>query len=135
MAIKTNGQTSPGLLSHPTQGRSERGGSERGGGGAQQLTAHRIRPLFIRQTHGQTTSPYTALTTSQHPLPPEVHDWVIQGLGMSCRVCATGHTKDPVQLIEKSRASCPGGRFPPSFIRQVIIITGLSMLYGCMFPP
>ena len=24
------------------------------------------------------------------------------------------------------RASCPGGRFPPSFIHQVIIITGLK---------
>ena len=35
---------------------------------------------------------------------------------MSRRVCATGHIKDPVPLIEKSRASCPGGRFPPSFI-------------------
>ena len=31
-----------------------------------------------------------------------------------------------VPLIEKSRTSCPGGRFPPSFIPQVIIITGLS---------
>ena len=26
---------------------------------------------------------------------------------MSSRVCATGHIKDPVQLIEKSRALCP----------------------------
>ena len=32
------------------------------------------------------------------------------------RVCATGHIKDPVPLIEKSRALCPGGRFPPGFI-------------------
>ena len=30
---------------------------------------------------------------------------------MSSRVCATGHVKDPVPLIEKSRALCPGGRF------------------------
>ena len=45
---------------------------------------------------------------------------VIKGLGMSSRACATGHIKDP--LIEKSRASCPGGGFPPSFIHQVIII-------------
>ena len=36
--------------------------------------------------------------------------------------------KDPVSPIEKSRASCPGGRFPPSFIHQVIIITGLNKL-------
>ena len=35
---------------------------------------------------------------------------------------------DPLPLIEKSRASCPGGRFPPSFIHQVIIITGLDKL-------
>ena len=49
--------------------------------------------------------------------------WVNKGLGMSSRVCATGHVKDPVPLIEKSRASYPGGRFPPSFIYQVIIIT------------
>ena len=35
--------------------------------------------------------------------------------------------KDPVPLIEKSRASCPGGRFPHRFI-QVIIITGLTKL-------
>ena len=37
-----------------------------------------------------------------------------------------GHIKDPVPLVKKSRASCPGGRFPPSFIHQVIIITGLN---------
>ena len=45
---------------------------------------------------------------------------------MSSPVCVTGHIKDSVSLVEKSRASCPSGiyRFPPySFI---III---SMLY------
>ena len=50
---------------------------------------------------------------------------------MSSRVCVTGHIKDPVSLIEKSRLLCPGGRFPPSFIHQVIIIiiiTGLNKL-------
>ena len=36
--------------------------------------------------------------------------------------------------IENSRALCPGGRFPPSFIHQVIIITGLK-LYDSMFWP
>ena len=51
---------------------------------------------------------------------------------MSSSVYATGHIKDPVPLI-KRRASCPGGRFPPSFIHQVIIITGLNKLYDCMF--
>ena len=38
---------------------------------------------------------------------------------MSSRVYATGHITDPVPLVEKSRVSCPGGRFP-SFIHQVI---------------
>ena len=41
---------------------------------------------------------------------------------------ATGHIKDPVPLVEKSRGLSPGGRFPPSFIHQVIIITGLNKL-------
>ena len=35
--------------------------------------------------------------------------------------------KDPVPLVEKSRGLSPGGRFPPSFIHQVII-TGLNKL-------
>ena len=56
------------------------------------------------------------------------HIYVNKGLGMSSRVCATGHIKDPVPLIEKSRASCPSARFPPSFIHQVIVITGLYNL-------
>ena len=33
------------------------------------------------------------------------------------------HIKDPVPLIEKRRGLSPGGRFPPSFNHQVIIIT------------
>ena len=45
---------------------------------------------------------------------------------MSSRVCATGHIKYPVPLIERSKASCPGGRFSPSFIHQIIILTGLN---------
>ena len=35
------------------------------------------------------------------------------GMCTSSRVCATGHTQDLVALVEKSRASCPCGRFPP----------------------
>ena len=66
---------------------------------------------------------------------PVVHDWVNKGLGMSSRVCATGHIKDLVPLIEESRASCPSGRFPPSLLHQVIIITRLNKLYICMFFP
>ena len=60
--------------------------------------------------------------------PPVLRDWVIEGPGMSSRVCASGHMKDPVPLIEKRRGLSPGGRFPPSFIHQVIIITGLNKL-------
>ena len=33
---------------------------------------------------------------------------------MSSRICATGHIKDPVPLIEKSRTSCSGSSFPHS---------------------
>ena len=67
--------------------------------------------------------------------PPVLRDWVIKGLGMSSLVYVTGHIKDPVPLIEKRRGLSPGGRFPPSFIHQVIIITGLNKLFNCMFSP
>ena len=50
---------------------------------------------------------------------------------MSSRVCATGHIKDPVPL-KKSRALCPSGRFPPSSIHHVIIITELNTLCDCI---
>ena len=67
--------------------------------------------------------PFRSLT-----FPPVLRDWVIEGFGMSSLVYATGHIKDPVPLIEKGRGLSPGGRFPPSFIHQVIIITGLNKL-------
>ena len=67
--------------------------------------------------------PFRSLT-----FPPVLRDWVIKGFGMSSLVYATGHIKDPVPLVEKSRGLSPGGRFPPSFIHQVIIITGLNKL-------
>ena len=51
---------------------------------------------------------------------------------MSSRVYATGHIKDPVPLIEKRRGLSPGGWFPPSFIHQVIIITGLNKLCNAL---
>ena len=73
--------------------------------------------------------------TEHFGFPPVLHNWVIKGLGMSSLVYATGHIKDPVPLIEKRRGLSPGGRFPPSFIHQVIIITGLNKLYNCMFSP
>ena len=58
---------------------------------------------------------------------PVVQDGVNKGVGMSIRGCATGHIKDPLPLVKKSRASCTGARFPPSFIYQEII-TGLNSL-------
>ena len=67
--------------------------------------------------------PFRSLT-----FPPVLRDWVIKGHGMSSLVYATGHIKDPVPLIEKRRGLSPSGRFPPSFIHQVIIITGLNKL-------
>ena len=73
--------------------------------------------------------------TEHFGLPPLLRDWVIKGLGMSSLVYATGQIKDPVPLIERRWGLSPGGRFPPSFIHQVIIITGLNKLYGCMFSP
>ena len=45
---------------------------------------------------------------------------------MSSCVCATGHMKEPLPLIQQSMASCPDDRWPPSFIHQVIIITELN---------
>ena len=73
--------------------------------------------------------------TEHFGFPPVLRDWEIKGLGMSSLVYATGHIKDPVPLIAKRRGLSPGGRFPPSFIHQVIIITGLNKLYNCMFSP
>ena len=67
--------------------------------------------------------------------PPVIHDWVTKGLGMSSRICVTGHIKDHVPLIEKGGASSPGGRFPRSFIYQVVIFTELNKLYDCIFSP
>ena len=56
--------------------------------------------------------------------------YIIKGPGMSSPVCTSGHIKDPVPLIEKRKGLSPGCLFPPSFIHQVIIITGLNKL--CM---
>ena len=46
------------------------------------------------------------LKTDHLDFPPVVHDWIIQGLCTSALVCATGHIKDPVLLVEKGRALC-----------------------------
>ena len=65
---------------------------------------------------------------------PVLRDWVIKGLeavsNMYSRVYAAWLIKDPVPLIAKRRGLSLGGRFPPSFIHQVIIITGLNKLYN-----
>ena len=63
---------------------------------------------------------------------PVLHDWVIKGPGMSSHVCAAGHIKDPMPLIEKRKGLSPSGQFPLSFIHQVIIITRLNKLYDCI---
>ena len=67
--------------------------------------------------------------------PAVLRDWGVKGPGMSSRACGTGYIKDHMPLIEKRRGLSPGGRFPPSFIHRVIIITGLNKLYDCMFSP
>ena len=54
---------------------------------------------------------------------------------MYSRVYVNGHIKDSMPLIEKRRGLSPGGRFPTSFIHEVIIITGLNKLYNRMFSP
>ena len=46
-------------------------------------------------------APPAELNTSAFP--PVLHDWVIKGLTKSSRVCAIGHIKNPVSLIEKRR--------------------------------
>ena len=73
-------------------------------------------------------------TTKDHisqPITPPSPSCEIHGGGGGAvpilEIVMTEHIKDPVPLIEKSRASCPGGRFP-RFIHQVIIITGLNRL-------
>ena len=79
--------------------------------------------LLLIQPFESHQGPFRSLT-----FPPVLRDWVIKGRGMSSLVYATGHIKDPVPLIEKRRGLSPGGRFPPSFIHQIIIITGLNKL-------
>ena len=73
--------------------------------------------------------------TEYFSFPPSAPRLGIKGLGMSSLVYATGHIKDPVSFIDKSRGLSPGARFPPCFIHQVIIINGLNKLYSCMFSP
>ena len=60
---------------------------------------------------------------------PAVHNWVNNGLGMSSRVYATGHTKDPVSFIRRSRVSCPGGRFTQCFADRVYVSLGTAGTY------
>ena len=86
-------------------------------------------------THQSSSIPTRRTEHFGSPPPPRDCDWVIKGLGMSSLVYVTGHIKDPVPLIEKRRGLSPGGRFPPSFIHPVIIISGLNKLYNRMFSP
>ena len=68
-------------------------------------------------------------TSRQLPTPL---DWVNKGFAI-CQTVSSGHIKDPVPLIDKSRALFPGGRVPPSFIHQVIFITGLNKLWLLLY--
>ena len=83
----------------------------------------KARPFFSLAFSAGHQGPFRSLT-----FPPVLRDWVIKGFGISSLVYATGHIQDPVPLIEKRRGLSPGGRFPPSFTHQVIIITGLNKL-------
>ena len=56
--------------------------------------------------------------------------------GPGCRQgvkTSTQINKTRTHLLKKRRASFPGGRFPPSFIHEVFMITGLNKLYDCMY--
>ena len=67
------------------------------------------------------------------PLPHDCLSSLLLSMALD-RIDMSSHVY-AIRAIEKSRASCPGGRFPPSFIHQVIVITGLNKLYDCMFSP
>ena len=101
-----------------------------GGTGVAQLVAHSTLDRCVVGS-----SPTRGTEHFGFPPPPSAprlgnqRPWYVQP-----RLDTTGHIKDPVPLIEKRRGLSPGGRFPPSFIHQVII-TGLNKLYNCMFSP
>ena len=108
------------------------------------VPSHELRLAYGRQRHiyYQISAPKFCVVgssptrgTEHFGFPPVLRVWEIKGLGMSSLVYVTGHIKDPVPLIDKRRGLSPGGRFPPSFIHQVIIITGLTKLYNCMSSP
>ena len=50
-------------------------------------------------------------------------------------LCDWAYKRSHMPLIAKRRGLSPGGWFPPGFIHQVIIITGLYKLYNRMFSP
>ena len=89
--------------------------------------------MYVRGKAVQTSR--ICLLPEHFEFPPVPQDWVIKDLAMSSCVCRTGHIKDPVSLIEKSKTTFPGGRFPPGFIHQVLIITGLNKLFDCTLSP
>ena len=96
-----------------------------------------LAQLVVHSTVSQCVLGSSPRMAEHFGFPPSApdRDWVIKGLDMYCHVYATGHIKDPMPLIEKRRGLSPGGRFPPRFIHQVIIITGLNKLYNYMFSP
>ena len=92
--------------------------------------------FWTKDLCGQLASCSVDMLQCQSSFPP-TPQWsitviIIKGLGISSHVCATVRNKRSRALIEKSRALCPGGRFPSSFIHQVIIVAGLNKLYDCI---
>ena len=63
-----------------------------------------------------------------------IHNWVIKGGTCPAGSVSVSGIYNVVYIkylyhATYRRASCPGGRFPPSFIHQVIIITSLNNFY------
>ena len=61
-----------------------------------------------------------------------VHDWVMQGLGMSSPVCATGYINGPLPLVDKSRDRITVvGFLLVSFIKLLSTLDGISYMTVC----
>ena len=70
------------------------------------------------------------------PFPPVFHDCVIKGLAwyVQPRLCDWAYKRSRA-TYRKEKGIVSRWSVPPSFIHQVIIITGLNKLYNCMFSP
>ena len=75
--------------------------------------------ILLTDTHPVGLSPHRAEHFGFPPSAPRLGNqrpWYVQ----PC-LCDWAYIQDPVPLIEKRRGLSPGGRFPSSFIHQVII--------------